>query len=464
MDIEAYKFEFNDKECKYLQLYNKIKSMIVDGKLASNEKLLPIRKLSKILDVNTVTVVKAYELLESDGYIVKRVGSGTFVSLKNENYHKDRLKDSEEFFRLDSGNPSPDIFPIDDFKKAINMALESDGASIFNYDDGHGIAELKEVFKKYLADFHIKTDIKNLMVISGAQQGLDIVSKAIINYSDIVFIEEPTYAGAIDVLKSRGAKLVTVPILNDGIDIGILKMKLEKIRPKLLYVMPNFQNPTGISYCENKKKKLIEMAEEYGFYILEDDFISDFRFRSENNRTLKSYDKYNRVIYIKSFSKILMPGLRVGLMDIPTELINRMMMSKYSSDIYTSTLIQKSLYYYMKYFNWKEHIANLERVYTKKYLECFNYIHKKLSFAFKIIDNKGGINFFLELRRGYFSRDFVKFMLEKKVVLQAGSIYFDNEIDDRFFRINIAREPIERIKEAVDIIADNVDEFYKNNK
>lgn len=463
MDIEIYRLEFNGKECKYLQVYNKIKSMIVDGKLSSNEKLPPIRILSKLLNVNSVTVVRAYELLESDGYVIKRVGSGTFVSLKTEKYDARHIEDDEEFYRLDSGNPSPDIFPIEDFKKAVNMALENDDASIFNYDDGHGISELKEVLRKYLSNFHVNTSTENLMVISGAQQGIDIVSKAMIDYSDIVFIEEPTYAGAIDVLKSRGAKLVTVPMLEDGIDIGILKMKLEKLRPKLMYLMPNFQNPTGISYSENKKKKLIEMAEEYGFYILEDDFISDFRFLSENNRTLKSYDKYNRVIYIKSFSKILMPGLRVGVMDIPTELINRVLISKYSSDISTSTLIQKSLYYYMDKFNWKNHIINVEKIYTQKYVECYKYIHKKLGSRLNIIDNKGGINFFLELSRGYFSNDFTKFMLEKKVALQPGSMYFDNEIDDRFFRINIARESVERIKEAVDIIADSLDEFYQKN-
>ena len=231
MDIEIYRLEFNGKECKYLQVYNKIKSMIVDGKLSSNEKLPPIRILSKLLNVNSVTVVRAYELLESDGYVIKRVGSGTFVSLKTEKYDVRHIEDDEEFYRLDSGNPSPDIFPIEDFKKAVNMALENDDASIFNYDDGHGISELKEVLRKYLSNFHVNTSTENLMVISGAQQGIDIVSKAMIDYSDIVFIEEPTYAGAIDVLKSRGAKLVTVPMLEDGIDIGILKMKLEKLRP-----------------------------------------------------------------------------------------------------------------------------------------------------------------------------------------------------------------------------------------
>ncbi|MEG0250093.1 MAG: PLP-dependent aminotransferase family protein [Peptostreptococcus sp.] len=461
MEFDDYKVRFSGKECKYIQVYNNIKSMILEGKLNSNDKLPPIRKLASFLDVNNVTVVKAYELLESDGYVNKRVGSGTFISSKSNGYSKRDIDEDDQFYRLDSGNPSPEIFPITDFKKAINMALEEDDASIFNYDEGNGITELKEVMVRYLKNFDINTTSDNLMVISGAQQGIDIVAKTLINYSDIVFIEEPTYAGAIDVLKSRGSKLVPIPMLEDGIDIGVLKMKLDKIRPKMIYVMPNFQNPTGITYSESKKKKLIELAEEYEFYILEDDFISDFKFLATNNKTLKSYDKYNRVIYIKSFSKILMPGLRVGVMDIPTELMNRAMLSKYNSDISTSTLIQKSLYYYMDKFDWKKHISVVEKIYTKKFIECYSYINKRLGQRLKVIKTDGGINFFIELSRGYFSRDFVDFMLEKRVVLQPGSIYFDNEIDDRFFRINIARESVERIKDAVDIIADNLDDFYR---
>ena len=214
------------------------------------------------------------------------------------------------------------------------MALDDDLASLFNYDDGNGIYELKEVMVEYLAKQKIEASPDNIIITSGGQQGIDIISKGLLGYTDVVFIEEPTYSGAIDLFKMRNTRLISIPLLEDGIDIGLLKMKLEKIRPRLLYLMPNFQNPTGISYSEYKKKKLIDLAEEYNFYILEDDFISDFKFISENHRTLKSYDKYNRVIYIKSFSKILMPGLRMGLMVVPTELVERTVVSKHNSDIY----------------------------------------------------------------------------------------------------------------------------------
>ncbi len=464
--MEKYKLELDNNNSKYIQIYNHIKKMIVEGNIKEHEKLPPIRKLADFINVNNATIVKVYELLEKEGYVYKIIGSGTFVSSMKikEEVNLEKYKDMIHF---DSGNPSKDMFPLDNFKAAINMALEKDGASIFEYDEGKGSEELRKELCTYLRKKKINTNKNNIQIISGAQQGIDIVCKGLINYSDVVFVEEPTYNGALEVFKSRGAKIITIPMLDDGIDIGILKLKLEKIKPKLIYVMPNFQNPTGISYSEYKKKKLIELSEEYDFYILEDDFISDFAFDSEDNRPLKSYDMKNRVIYIKSFSKILMPGLRIGIVDIPRELQKKILWAKYSSDISTPGLIQKSMYYYMKYFNWEEYLNSIDKVYTNKYRITKTLLEKKLGNKLKIYKSQGGLNFFIELPRGYSSQEFYNFMLEKGVCITPGTYFFDNIMDDRFFRINIANETIEDIEKGITIIKNNLEEFitsYKNGE
>lgn len=463
MDLNKYYIEFVDGESKYIQLVAKIKDMIVSGKLEYDEKLPAIRSISNKLNISNATVVKVYNILEQGGYISKRGGSGTYVSYRYQKT-KDPDLDREDMYRLDGGHSPVDIFPVEDFKRAINATMEEDFSMIFAYDDGDGIRELKKSFSKYLSRFKIMSREENIMVISGAQQGIDVVCKSLINYSDPVFIESPSYSGAIDVLKSRGAKIISIPMLNDGIDIGILKLKLEKIRPKLLYVMPNFQNPTGISYSTYKKKKLIELAQEYDFYILEDDFISDFKFMSKDNMPMKTYDHNNRVIYIKSFSKILMPGLRLGLMCVPLELTNRMHISKYSTDISTSPLIQKAMYHYMEMPAWKENMLVMEKKYCEKYRVISNYIKTRLSGLVSVVPNDGGLNFFLELKRGYYSRNFVDFMVKKGVMVKSGAKYFDNEIDDRYFRVNIVGESIDRIKEAIDLIRSGLIEFYQTNK
>ena len=459
MDLTKYTFEFNDRESKYTQILSNIKKLILDGTIVYDEKLPAIRTISKRLGVSNATIVKVYNILEQGGYISKKEGSGTYVSYELKKTI-DEISTEKNVYMLDGGHSPVDIFPVEDFKNAINMAMEEDFSMVFAYDEGDGIKELKKSFCNYLSGFGIITRSENIIVISGAQQGIDIVCKSMINYSDPVFIESPSYSGAIEVLKSRGAKIISVPILNDGIDIGILKLKLEKIRPKLLYVMPNFQNPTGISYSTYKKKKLIDLAQEYDFYIVEDDFISDFKFNSEDNLPLKAYDKYNRVIYIKSFSKILMPGLRLGLLDLPAELTNRMQLSKQSTDISTSPLLQKAMYYYMEMPAWRENLRFMEKKYNRKYRTINSYIREKLSSYVNIVENDGGLNFFIELKRGYYSRDFVKFIGKKGVMIQSGARYFDNEIDDRYFRVNILSEKTERIKDAIDIIGNGLEEFY----
>ena len=459
--MEKYILDINKTSSKYLQIYNHIKNLIINKNIKEYEKLPPIRKLSEAIGVNNATIVKVYELLENEGYIYKVIGSGTFASNIKV---KKNLKKEKNVIHFDSGNPSTDIFPIDDFKKAINMALANEGSSLFEYDEGLGSEDLRENIVNYLGDRFIKTNKDNIQIISGAQQGIDIVCKGLINYSDVVFVEEPTYNGAIEVFKGRGAKIISIPMLDDGIDIGILKLKLEKIKPKLIYTMPNFQNPTGISYTTYKKKKLIELAEKYDFYILEDDFISDFKFDSYDNRTIRSYDDKNRVIYIKSFSKILMPGLRIGIVEIPNELQRQILWAKYSSDISTPGLIQKSMYYYMKYFNWNEYLKSIDRVYSHKYRFAKDLIYNNLSDKLKVRNSNGGLNFFLELPRGYLSQDFYEFLLSKGVSITPGTYFFENLVDDRFFRINIANSSIADLEKGISIISESLEEFFYEYK
>lgn len=461
--MEKYKIILKDDISKYIQIYNHIKNLIAKSEIKENEKLPPIRKLAQIIGVNNTTVVKVYELLENEGYVYKIIGSGTFVSIIKKDQEEVFIK-KEGIIRLDNGNPTTEIFPVDEFRQAINMALDKEGNTIFEYEDGLGCLKLRNKMVQYLKTKGISTSKDNVQIISGAQQGIDIVCKGLIDYSDIVFVEEPTYSGAIEVFKSKGAKIISIPMLDDGIDIGILKLKLEKIKPKLIYTMPNFQNPTGISYSLYKKKKLIELAEEYDFYILEDDFISDFKFESQDNNPLRSYDDKDRVIYIKSFSKILMPGLRIGIIDIPSELLKKILWAKHSSDISTPGLIQKSMYYYMEHYDWNKYLNIAEKTYTKRYNLAKEIIQNKLSNRLKVKNGSGGINFFLELPRGYLSKDFVEFMLEKGVSILPGYYFFDNILDDRFFRINIAKSSIHELEKGISIISDNLDEFLEKYK
>lgn len=464
--MDKFKLEFNTKKPKYIQIYVKIKNMIENKELKSNEKLPTIRKFAKILKVNNSTVVKAYELLEKENFVFKIVGSGTYINEKKKKIKEDIKNSKNDIIPFHIGNPSSDIFPINDFKKAIDIALKEDGASVFEYDDGLGFYELRLELKEYLKSKNINTSEDKIQIISGAQQGIDIVCKTLVDYGDIIFTEEPTYNGAIDIFSNKGAKIIQIPMLNDGIDIGVLKLKLEKIKPKLIYIMSNYQNPTGISYSKYKKKKLIELANEYDFYILEDDFLSDFKFYSKNNTTIRAYDNSSRVIYVKSFSKILMPGLRIGLLDMPYNLKDKLCEAKYYTDISTSSLIQRALYYYIKDFDWKKNLYVVETIYRKRFDKMKNIIENKFDKRLQYYISCGGINFFLKLPKGYSSTDFKRFLLKRGVGILEGEIFFENPIENRFFRLNIASTSLEQIEIGMDIIKKSLDDFldeYKYN-
>jgi len=205
IEMKKYFLDINDTNAKYIQIYNHIKKLIIDKDIKVGEKLPAIRKLATEIGVNNATIVKVYELLENEGYIYKIIGSGTFVSnLKN----RTKKVLNSDIIHFDSGNPSTEIFPIKDFKYAINLALENEGSSIFEYDEGLGDEGLRKKIVTYLENINIHTNKDNIQIISGAQQGIDIVCKGLINYSDIVFVEEPTYNGEIEVFKGRGAKII----------------------------------------------------------------------------------------------------------------------------------------------------------------------------------------------------------------------------------------------------------------
>ncbi|OPJ56525.1 MocR-like pyridoxine biosynthesis transcription factor PdxR [Alkalithermobacter paradoxus] len=465
--MEKLKLSINENGTpKYIQIYGHIKNLIETRELEKNQKLPPIRKLSQSLNVNSSTVIKAYDLLENEGYVYKILGSGCYV--KGIKKYEQELNPSlkKESITFDSGTPSLDIFPIDNFKKAINMSLENEGSKLFEYVDGLGYLKLRKCICDYLKSLDINSNEERIQIISGAQQGIDIICKSLIGYGDVIFTEQPTYNGALDIFKSKGAKIVQIPLLEDGIDIGILKQKLEKLKPKFIYLMPNYQNPTGISYSKYKKEKIIKLAKEYNFYIIEDDFLSDFKFYSNDNKTLKYYDKYDKIIYIKSFSKILMPGLRIGFMDIPTDLIAKVSWAKHSSDISTSSLVQGALYYYMKYFDWNVHLSNLEKIYKIRFDKAKYLIENSFKGKLEYINTQGGINFFLGLPKGYSSVDFRNYLSSYGVFILPGRHFFDNQIEDRFFRINIASTDEREIEKGFEIINSNLTYFldkYRNS-
>ncbi len=263
MNFENIKLnKSKNAEPLYKQLAFEILNEIETGKIKPGEKLPPVRSLSSQLGVNSSTVVSAYKLLEARRAVYSRRGSGTYAAELN--YSKDSFplyfkgddeeKSISEGINFTASNLPAELFPLSEFKKALNQVLDEEKGAAFGYEDPRGSLPLR----KTLADRKaVKLD--NIQIISGAQQGIDLIARALLTYGDTVFTESPTYPGAVEAFKSRGAEVTGINILPDGIDTEELQRLIPLYKPKLVYVMTYFQTPSTFSCSLKKKRRLLEL-------------------------------------------------------------------------------------------------------------------------------------------------------------------------------------------------------------
>lgn len=466
--IDEIELDKSDSDYLYVQLYKKIKKMISDGHIEIDSKLPTIRKLAKDLDVNNVTIVNAYNLLEEQGYVYKRIGSGTFasdISSKNalsfENEEDSLICPSDDMINFAITAPPENLFPIEDIKNAINKVLDRDKGMAFSYQQSQGYFPLRKSIKDYLSRYDINTSEDNIQIISGAQQGIDILSKALIDYGDVVFTENPTYSGALAVFKSRSARTISIDIESDGIDMVDLENKLRSFKPKFIYTMPVFQNPTGYSYSLSKKNKLLELAKKHDFYIVEDDYLSDISFNGEKNTTLKSLDQDDRVIYIKSFSKISMPGLRLAFIVIPKGLYNDVLSAKHISDISTSGIIQRAFDVYLTSESWQKNLKDISKVYVDRFDMMIDCIEKYIPEGVSFILPEGGLNFWFTLADGYSANELYRKCLEQNISISPGSVFNIDKTDNENFRLSIASLTVDEIELGMSKFSEVLNKFLE---
>lgn len=464
---EFFKISFEDEIPKYVQIANRIRKLIDNKDISDGEKLPTIRELADILEVNNVTIVNAYKKLKSDGYAFQKVGSGTYAkrkeltSLFNREYSKifkNMLPEELEKIIDFTGETNTEVyFPINEFKSVINKVLDRDGANALIIKEPLGYEKLRETINKSF--WNNKLDLDNILIVSGAQQGIDIASKAIVNINDNVIVEKPTYGGALSVFKWRRANIFEVEIKEDGVDLEEFEEILKKNKISCFYTMSYFQNPTGISYSREKKLKLLELSKKYDFYIIEDDYLSELIY--DNNiihEPFKKLDKYERVIYIKSFSKIFLPGIRLGYMVTPASFNEIIQSSKINTDITTSSLMQRALELYISEGFWKEHIAYQCREYKKKYKLIKSLIENELFDKITYIDPKGGLYFYIKLRdKSLTSKELFYKLKKKNVFITPGVIFYrDSKNGDYFFRIGFSQVSKDKIIEGIGLIKEEL--------
>ncbi|WP_408955988.1 PLP-dependent aminotransferase family protein [Natroniella sp. ANB-PHB2] len=458
----------------YLQLYSQIKRLIEERKLQAHDKLPSIRRLAEELQVNTVTIVNGYNVLEEEGLVYKKVGSGTFV-MPNEEI-KDKLEPSKEesdelelkkregIINFGTVAPSPSLFPIQSFKRLLNQVLDRDQGYAFGYQKSQGYLPLRESIAQYVEKYQIEIGSEQIQIVSGAQQGLDVLAKTFLDYGDTVFVERPTYPGAISAFKSRKVELIDIPIEKDGLNLKKLEKLLKRYKPKFLYLMPNFQNPTGYSYSLDKKKELLNLADQYELLIIEDDCVSDLSYLGQPRKSLKALDMEDKVIYLKSFSKLYMPGLRLAFMIIPSSYCEDILLSKYLSDIFTDGLVQRVLDLYFRKEDWQEQLNCLKEKYSQRYQVMITALKKYLPSDIDYIEPEGGLNLWLKLPQQISVSKLHKTLRKDGVNIAPGALFYHTKPRKNRIRLSIAAVTCQQIETGIQRLGQRLKEELEEEK
>jgi 2-aminoadipate transaminase len=379
----------------YLQIVTQVRRMIDRGAIKAGDRLPANRELAKTLGVNRSTVTTAYDELAAEGLITSRVGSGTFVCglpadlfSKGERARKplsplpwgamlaDQPRDEEwlignidppkDTLSLDYALPAPELFPLDEFRRSVDRVLRREARGLLQLGASEGYAPLQQFLVSHMARAGVDVEPGEMLITDGCQQSLDLIRRILVRPGEEVVIENPTYPGAISIFCGHGSKYTSVPAGNRGLDLEILEDVLEQRRPKLIYTIPSFQNPTGVTMDLESRRRLIELAAKYRVPIIEDDIYRELRYEGAALPPIKALDQYGLVIYINSFSKIGFPGLRVGWIVAPSLVIDFLKVVKQQTDLHTSLLAQAAISEFSREGLLIKHINRCRKAYSER--------------------------------------------------------------------------------------------------
>ncbi len=456
----------------YRQLCLQLKEAILSGRLLPGQKILPIRQLAARLGINPVTVVQAFRCLEKEGLTYAQVGRGTFVAGLKTAHLTFKSEESMDLTAVGPESldglqvpvaygsinfatltPAADLCPVEDFRLILNQVLDRDGGQAFGYQESQGYYPLRYSVADYLQQESIDAHPESIQVISGAQQGIDIIARSLLQAGDYVITENPTYSGALASFQSQGLRILAVPLEDDGIDLDALNTLVSKHRPKLMYIMTNFQNPTGTCYSIEKQQALLDLCHRLDICLLEDDSFTELSYDGEPRRVIKEWDTNQRVIYIKSFSKILMPGLRLAFLLAPQRLLPQLTAAKHAADISTSGLLQRAFDLYLRQNLWKGHLAYMKKRYRDRYQNLLEAMRLHFPPEVSFQAPQGGLCVWVQGPVGLSANRLYEACLADKVVIAPGSLFYPDNHDSPHFRLSFAALTEADIRDGIPIIA-----------
>ena len=379
-----------------------------------------------------------------------------------------KLTSQPDVISFAGGMPAPEVFPIEAFKEACEVVLSEMGDRALQYGTTEGYQPLRELIARNASKYGIQISADNVLITSGSQQALDLLGRIFINRGDRVLVESPTYLGAIQAWNAYGVKYVTIPSDENGMITEVLESRL-RTGIKFIYVLPNFQNPTGVTLSRERRKQLVEMADAYGVPIVEDDPYGQLRFEGEHQTPVVVIDDEMRakevpiysgnVIYTSTFSKILAPGLRLAWVVAPTEVIKKLVQAKQGCDLHTATFNQYIAYELASSPSMKQHIHLIRKVYTERRDTMLQALEEYMPEGVLWTKPKGGLFLWVTLPDCIDTSKIFNEAVDQKVAFVPGGPFHPLGGGENTMRLNFSNSKPEMIQEGIKRLA----KVIKNN-
>lgn len=442
------KFELSRKNDKSLheQIYSHIKSQILNGDIKTGDKLPSYRFMSRKFSINNSTVEKAYNLLETNGYIQKRHGSGCYV------LPLDRLSFYSDMIMLESyetGSPAASSVidfagtmpALNDqeqmvFKDIVKKITDRHPEILFYRPHTCGIPSLRKTISQKLRDFGMDAAPNSIYIINGCQQGINMIASALSGKNATVIVDEPGYPIAANSFQKAGADIKIVPMQSDGPDIDALKTLLNRKTVDFYYTNPAYQCPTNITFSKEKRLIIAELARQYAFTVIEDDCLSELYFNNKARPTIWNNQSREAVIYMNSFSKKFAPGLRLGYMIVPKRFEKQLALAKFSDDVAAPALLQEALAVFIKRGFYDRHLDTLRNlcIHNSKLME--QAIAKSANLSLPHNRDEGGIFFWVKLPGDIDSVDLWMRLSRKGILTMPGSACGRAKTCSHFLQLN----------------------------
>lgn len=364
-----------------------------------------------------------------------------------------KVAQNPEIISFAGGLPAPELFPLKEIEESYAQVLGAGDPSVLQYGTTEGYLPLREEISAQMRVKGIKADAENIFLTNGSQQGLDLIAKLFINPGDKILLQSPSYLGAIQTFRSYQANFITFPANEAGIDNSALELLIKHNRPKLIYLTPTYQNPTGTTMSIEDRKNVLQIARRYGVPIIEDDPYNELRYYGSELPPIRSFSTENEVIYLGSFSKTLAPGLRLGWIVGGKSLIAKLVIAKQGTDLHTSTLLQRSIHHYLTHFDPAKHIETIRQVYKSRRDLMLNELKANFSNQALWTEPTGGMFIWLTLPEHYDTISLFPKALSNNVAYVPGTHFLPEGGRNSSMRLNFSNPTPLQIKQGIKLLA-----------